>query len=74
MPRVRRELKLGYTIRPNKVPLPTGQPADPMRLGRFIPHGGAPTLTQCRTCRSDVTVYGICRQWYLRLARGKVSA
>jgi peptidoglycan/xylan/chitin deacetylase (PgdA/CDA1 family) len=67
-------LKLGFTIRPSKVPLPTGCPTDQMRLGRFIPHGGAPTLTQCRTCRSDVTVYGTCRQWYLRMARGKVSA
>jgi hypothetical protein len=44
-----------------------------MRLGRFSTHGGTPILTQCRTYRSDVLLYGLFRDGYLRLVRGKVA-
>ena len=67
-------LKLGFTVRPGKCALPDGRPDDPFRLGRFIPHGGAPTAQQCRTCRSDVSIYGAFRHCYLRLARRGATA
>jgi peptidoglycan/xylan/chitin deacetylase (PgdA/CDA1 family) len=68
-------LKLGYTIRPEKVALPVQvPPAGLFRLGRFVPHGLAPIDTQCRTCRSDLTLYGTCRNVYLRFTRPGVSA
>lgn len=68
-------LKLGYTIRPEKVSLPVQvPPAGLFRLGRFVPHGLAPIDTQCRTCRSDLTLYGTFRNVYLRFSRPGVSA
>lgn len=67
-------LKVGFTIRPEKAPLPLDpQPSRMMRLGRFCPHGEAPILRQCRTYRSDVLLYGLFRDSYLRLVRGKVA-
>lgn len=67
-------LKTGFTIRAQKCLLPIEGKQDPLRLGRFIPHGGAPTVSQCATCRSDLSVYGAFRHWYLRLTRRGVSA
>lgn len=67
-------LKLGFTIRPHKVPLPLPASGDALlRLGRFCPHGEGPMLTQCRTYRSDVLLYGMFRDGYLRLRRGQVA-
>jgi peptidoglycan/xylan/chitin deacetylase (PgdA/CDA1 family) len=67
-------LKLGFTVRPEKTSLPL--PRDPerlLRIGRFTPHGEERILTQCRTYRSDVPLYGTFRSGYLRLVRGKVA-
>lgn len=60
-------LRLGFTIRPQKVPLPL-DPQSPaaMRLGRFVPHAHATIRSQCRTYRSDVQLYGLLRQAYLK--------
>jgi peptidoglycan/xylan/chitin deacetylase (PgdA/CDA1 family) len=67
-------LRAGFTVRPQKCPIGLSDGADDwFRLGRFVPHAGAPTLVQCRTCRSDVTIYGAMRTCYLKLMRG-VSA
>lgn len=67
-------LKLGFTIRPHKTPLPLGSAGDGLlRIGRFCPHGEGPMLTQCRTYRSDVLLYGLFRDGYLRLRRGQVA-
>ena len=66
------ELKLGFTVRPEKASLPLGgDPERMMRIGRFTPHGEDRMLTQCRTYRSDVLLYGTFRSGYLRLVRGK---
>jgi peptidoglycan/xylan/chitin deacetylase (PgdA/CDA1 family) len=72
-------LRLGFTTRPQKCPLPLGGGvngngngnghADRFHLSRFIPHGEAPIVAQCRTCRSDFTVYSRFRDLYLKLAR-----
>jgi peptidoglycan/xylan/chitin deacetylase (PgdA/CDA1 family) len=67
-------LKVGFTVRPEKAALPLdASPGRLMRLGRFTPHGEQRMLTQCRTYRSDVLVYGMFRSGYLRLRRGKVG-
>ena len=65
-------LKVGFTIRPEKAHLPAGPRAtDLLRLGRFCPHADAPMESQCRTYRSDVLLYGLFRDGFLRLVRGK---
>ncbi|HEV7299961.1 MAG TPA: polysaccharide deacetylase family protein [Tepidisphaeraceae bacterium] len=67
-------LKVGFTVRPEKSALPLGEPdSDLLRLGRFCPHGESSIIGQCRTYRSDVLVYGLFRDTYLRLVRGKVA-
>jgi peptidoglycan/xylan/chitin deacetylase (PgdA/CDA1 family) len=67
-------LKLGFTIRPHKIAVPLAPKGDALlRLGRFCPHGEGPMLTQCRTYRSDVLLYGLFRDGYLRLRRGQVA-
>ncbi|HEY2588627.1 MAG TPA: polysaccharide deacetylase family protein [Tepidisphaeraceae bacterium] len=67
-------LKLGVTIRPHKAALPLDPAGDGfLRIGRFCPHGEGPMLTQCRTYRSDVLLYGLFRDGYLRLRRGQVA-
>lgn len=67
-------LRLGFTIRPQKTALPLDADGDgPLRIGRFCPHGEGPMLTQCRTYRSDVLLYGLFRDGYLRLRRGQVA-
>jgi peptidoglycan/xylan/chitin deacetylase (PgdA/CDA1 family) len=67
-------LKIGFTIRPHKVPLPVDKESpNLLRLGRFCPHGEAPIATQCRTYRSDLLVYGKLREAYLRVSRGQVN-
>jgi peptidoglycan/xylan/chitin deacetylase (PgdA/CDA1 family) len=63
-------LKIGFTIRPEKNRLsinPASQ--DRLRLGRFSTHGASPILTQCRTYRSDILLYGMFRDGYLRFIR-----
>ena len=67
-------LKAGFTVRPTKNALPL--PADDsrlLRLGRFCPHGDASILSQCRTYRSDLQLYGTFRSAYLRLRRGQAD-
>lgn len=67
-------LKIGFTIRPEKVSLPIGEGCDGiLRLGRFCTHGEGPMLQQCRTYRSDVLLYGMFRDGYLRLRRGQTA-
>jgi hypothetical protein len=68
-------LKLGFTTRPEKTALPLGDDRSErmFRIGRFTPHGEDRMLTQCRTYRSDVLIYGTFRSGYLRLVRGKVA-
>jgi peptidoglycan/xylan/chitin deacetylase (PgdA/CDA1 family) len=67
-------LKMGFTIRPEKTALPVAEDSDRLfRIGRFTPHGEDPMLTQCRTYRSDLLLYGTFRSGYLRLVRGKVA-
>jgi peptidoglycan/xylan/chitin deacetylase (PgdA/CDA1 family) len=63
-------LRLGFTVRPEKTPLPiAGAGSNLLRLGRFVPHAEAPMPAQCRTYRSDFLLYGKCRAAYLRLLR-----
>lgn len=67
-------LKIGFTVRPAKCKLPIDlRSTDLMRIGRFTPHGEAPILSQCRTYRSDLLVYGKFRDGYLRLRRSQAS-
>jgi peptidoglycan/xylan/chitin deacetylase (PgdA/CDA1 family) len=69
-------LRAAFTVRPHKfrLPLPhNGDTGDWFRLGRFCPHGNAPMLVQCRTCRSDVSLYGTMRALYVKMFR-RVSA
>ncbi|HZK79522.1 MAG TPA: polysaccharide deacetylase family protein [Humisphaera sp.] len=67
-------LKVGFTVRPEKseLPLETG-PGSMLRLGRFMPHGESPIVSQCRTYRSDVLFYGMFRDGYLRWRRGQIA-
>ena len=67
-------LKIGFTVRPQKSAVPLDpRSADLLRLGRFCPNGTDPILTQCRTYRSDLQLYGKFRSGYLRLLRGQVA-
>jgi peptidoglycan/xylan/chitin deacetylase (PgdA/CDA1 family) len=71
--RIAREvgLTVGVTVRPAKNRL--GPASDLLRLNRFCPDGPMPMRTQCRTFRSDVLIYGMFRECYLRLFRGQVA-
>lgn len=61
-------LKVGFTVRPQKNRLPIdSRSRQLLRLGRFCPTGRSPIVTQCRTYRSDVQLYGSFRAGYLRL-------
>ena len=65
-------LKIGFTVRPEKVALPLDEkPQSMLRLGRFCLHGEDLVLRQCRTYRSDLQLYGAFRDGYLRLRRGQ---
>jgi peptidoglycan/xylan/chitin deacetylase (PgdA/CDA1 family) len=64
-------LKLGFTVRPHKTPLPLN--GDLLRIGRFCPHAEASMESQCRTYRSDFLLYGKFRAGYLRLLRGQTA-
>jgi peptidoglycan/xylan/chitin deacetylase (PgdA/CDA1 family) len=67
-------LKVGFTVRPEKAPLPIDGGSDAMfRIGRFTPHGDCEMITQCRTYRSDVLIYGKFRDGYLKYRRNKVG-
>ena len=64
-------LKLGFTVRPRKSPLPLDVRAGALlRLGRFTPHADSPVDAQCRAYRSDLQLYGTFRSGYLKL-RGR---
>lgn len=67
-------LKVGFTTRPEKsdLPLADGAPGL-MRLGRFATHGDSPIVRQCRTYRSDLLIYGVFRDGYLRFCRDQVG-
>jgi peptidoglycan/xylan/chitin deacetylase (PgdA/CDA1 family) len=70
-------LRLGFTIRPAKTPLPLDARrggGDLLRIGRFVPHSDTPIPAQCRTYRSDFLVYGMFRDLYLRFVRGRTTA
>ena len=67
-------LKVGFTIRPEKHALPVGPlTPDLLKLGRFAPHGSGPIEPQCRTYRSDLLLYGLFRDGYLKVFRGLTS-
>lgn len=67
-------LKIGVTVRPQKSALPLDpKSSDLFHIGRFCPNGAASILTQCRTYRSDLQLYGTFRSGYLRLLRGQVA-
>jgi peptidoglycan/xylan/chitin deacetylase (PgdA/CDA1 family) len=67
-------LKFGFTVRPKKIPLPlTNQAQSLLRLGRFCFHGEQAIEAQCRTYRSDLQLYGLFRDLYLRLRGGAVT-
>lgn len=67
-------LKIGFTVRPRKSAVPIDPvSSDLYRLGRFCPNGAASILTQCRTYRSDLQLYGAFRSGYLRFLRGQVA-
>lgn len=64
-------LRLGFTIRPCRVNLPTTRAdASPMRLGRFCLKSEGSLQAQCMSARSDLPCYALMRDLYLRLARG----
>lgn len=64
-------LRMGFTVRPGKTSLTLGgQPRRAMEIGRFTPHADAELLTQCRTYRSDLQLYGSFRRSYLWLRGG----
>jgi peptidoglycan/xylan/chitin deacetylase (PgdA/CDA1 family) len=67
-------LTIGVTVRPHKTALPLdANSRGLMRIGRFCPNGDAPIITQCRTYRSDLQLYGAFRAGYLRLLRGHAA-
>ena len=66
-------LKIGFTVRPEKTPLPLNQDRGLLRIGRFATHGDGHILQQCRTYRSDVLLYRTFRDLYLRFLRGQVT-
>ena len=67
-------LKIGFTVRPEKVHLPLDNgPGSLLRLGRFCPHGEDEMLRQCRTYRSDLQLYGKFRDGYIRFRRREIA-
>jgi peptidoglycan/xylan/chitin deacetylase (PgdA/CDA1 family) len=68
-------LRVGFTIRPAKNPLPIDpRSPDVLRLGRFCLNSHSPIEVQCLTYRSDLLLYGLLRNGYLRMARGRAYA
>jgi peptidoglycan/xylan/chitin deacetylase (PgdA/CDA1 family) len=66
-------LKVGFTVRPEKNPLPLDVHSPGLlRLGRFALEGDA-IEAQCRTYRSDLLLYGLLRDGYLKFIRGPVA-
>ena len=65
-------LKIGFTIRPEKVAIPIeSRSLRLLRLGRFCPTGEDAMASQCRTYRSDLLLYGKFRGGYLRLVHAQ---
>lgn len=63
-------IQLGFTVRQHKARLPLPRERDALlQLGRFIPHADDPMPTQCRTYRSDVSLYAWFRDCYLTLTK-----
>ena len=70
--RVSREagLKLGFTVRPQKTPVPVGEaPEALLRIGRYTPYANGSLAAQCGRYRSDFQLYGTFRSAYLKLRR-----
>ena len=66
-------LRVGFTVRPEKTELPIEAGSDAMfRVGRFTPHADGEMITQCRTYRSDVLIYGRFRDIYLKTRGDRV--
>jgi peptidoglycan/xylan/chitin deacetylase (PgdA/CDA1 family) len=60
--------KLGFTVQPMKTTVPvTSDVRRRMCLGRFMPSAYTPMLTQCRTYRSDLQLYGPLRDTMSRM-------
>ncbi len=67
-------LSVGFTTRPAKTPLPIDpHSSNVFRLGRFAPHDDLPMEVQCRTYRSDLLMYGLLRNGYLKTMRHRAS-
>ena len=67
-------IKAAFTVRPQKDDLPLDTHSEGLlRLGRFSLHDGAPVESQCRTYRSDLSLYGTFRDGYLRLRHGEAT-
>jgi peptidoglycan/xylan/chitin deacetylase (PgdA/CDA1 family) len=68
-------LTLGFTTRGRKTSLPFPRDAaERMLIGRFMTEGDAPILSQCKTYRSDVQLYGIMRDSFVRLRGGAATS
>jgi peptidoglycan/xylan/chitin deacetylase (PgdA/CDA1 family) len=64
-------LKVGFTVRPEKNPLPLdARSPGLLQLGRFALEGDGLIEAQCRTYRSDLLLYGLFRDGYLKFIRG----
>ena len=66
-------LKAGFTVQPTKNALPLTGPSAMLQVSRFAPHKNESMRSQCRTYRSDFSIYSASRELYLRLA-GRHSA
>jgi peptidoglycan/xylan/chitin deacetylase (PgdA/CDA1 family) len=67
-------LKVGFTTRPrkNRLPMAVNAP-ELLSLSRFSLGGCKPIAAQCRSCRSDLQLYGSFRDRYVSM-RGKLPA
>jgi peptidoglycan/xylan/chitin deacetylase (PgdA/CDA1 family) len=67
-------IKAAFTVRPKKDDLPIDNSSETLlRLGRFSFHDEAGIDSQCRTNRSDLSLYGTFRDGYLRLRHGEAT-
>jgi peptidoglycan/xylan/chitin deacetylase (PgdA/CDA1 family) len=67
--------RLGFTVRPMKTRVPLSSDArQRMCIGRYMPSAYTPILTQCRTYRSDLQMYGLFRDTVNRMVRSTARA
>jgi peptidoglycan/xylan/chitin deacetylase (PgdA/CDA1 family) len=67
-------IKVAFTVRPKKNVLPLDRASENLlRLGRFSFHDESAIDLQCRTHRSDLSLYGTFRKGYLRLRYGEAT-